>query len=102
MARVFTNPKYWTAPEDAILRKMWIEGAPLHKIAEKMGRTVHAVQYRASQKLGLRRTADYIRQTRKPKVREYLDCIPNPFDTSWSKKNGFDINFYRTYEQGSI
>ena len=96
MARVFTHSKYWTAPEDDILREMWAAGAPIHTIADKLRRTIHAIQYRASQKLGLKRTPTYIRQVRKEKAREYLDCIPNPFDTLWAKKTGFDSNFYRT------
>ena len=28
--------------------------------------------------------------------KEYIDCMPNPFDCYRLRKLGFDINFYRT------
>lgn len=84
----------WTAEEDDTVRKMYLAGASVAHIAATIGRTIHAVTFRVSQNLKIRRPK--MQGTTVKNKRVYLDCIPNPFECKQCRELGFDINFYKT------
>ena len=81
--------KKWTAQDDATLKRMAIEGAPLHKIAEELGRTPMIVLLRTRLLSGLenpnskRRMHDgYYDQTKT------ITQVATEFGRRWSKEDG--------------
>lgn len=91
--------RYWSDSETERLTKMWVEGFPEKQIAAQLGRTKDSVKNRAV-RVGiyhLRKHRVPIKQkAEKQQSKEYIDCMPNPFDCYRLRKLGFDINFYRT------
>ena len=80
--------KKWTAQDDATLKRMAIEGAPLHKIAEELGRTPMIVLLRTRLLSGLenpnskRRMHDgYYDQTKT------ITQVATEFGRRWSKED---------------
>lgn len=91
--------KNWNSSESEHLTTMWVEGVPIKHIAAKLGRTKDSVKNRAIA-MGIyhlrKHRAPIKQKAEKQQSKEYIDCMPNPFDCYRLRKLGFDINFYRT------
>lgn len=85
----------WSDADREKLRKMYLDCVPVEEIAQRLKRSVRAVQWKVSQDLQITRPhkylgARFIKQHRT----HYTDCIPNPF--KGVKKLKFNKNYYRT------
>lgn len=83
----------WSEADRELLRTLYLDRVPVEEIAQRLKRSVRAVQWKVSQDLHITRPHKYMCGCIKQHRTHYTDCIPNPFENV--RKLKFNKNYYR-------